>query len=216
MKVADLLAAELALDTGAGRVYGVVVGVVTNTDDPDSLARVKVSYPWLGDDAESPWARVVTPMAGTDRGLVFRPEVGDEVLVLCEHGDMRFPYVIGAVWNAVATPPQSRGADGDNNIRMIRSRSGHEITLDDTSGSEKIVIVDSSASHKIELSSDGVVIISNAIKIGSASSSESLVLGDAFMQLFNAHTHPTGVGPSGPPTDQMQSGTHISSNHKTE
>jgi uncharacterized protein involved in type VI secretion and phage assembly len=216
MKVTDLIAAELAIDDTQGRMYGVVVGVVTNTDDPDSLARVKVSYPWMGDDAESPWARVVTPMAGGDRGMVFRPEVGDEVLVVFEHGDVRFPYVIGAVWNGVDGPPQHRGADGDNNVRMIRSRSGHEILLDDTSGSEKIVIVDSSESHKIELSSDGVVIISNSVKVGSASSGESLVLGDAFMQLFNQHTHPTGVGPSGPPTQQMQSGTHISSNHKTE
>lgn len=216
MKVADMLAAELALDTSTGRVYGVVVGVVTNIDDPDTLARVKVSYPWLGDDAESPWARVMTPMAGKDRGLVCRPEVGDEVLVMFEHGDMRFPYVIGGVWNAMDTPPQHRGTDTDNNIRMIRSRSGHEITLDDTSGSEKIVIVDSSGNHKMELSSSGVVIVSNSVKVGSSSSSESLVLGDAFMQLFNAHTHPTGVGPSGPPAQQMSSGTHISSNHKTE
>jgi uncharacterized protein involved in type VI secretion and phage assembly len=216
MKVADMLASELALDPAAGRVYGVVIGVVTNIDDPDSLARVKVSYPWMGDDTESPWARVVTPMAGNDRGIVCRPEIGDEVLVLFEHGDVRFPYVIGGVWNATDTPPQNRGTDTDNNIRMIRSRSGHEITLDDTSGSEKIVIVDSSASHKIELSSSGVVVISNSVKVGSANSSESLVLGDAFMQLFNQHTHPTGVGPSGPPTQPMQSGTHISSNHKTE
>jgi len=216
MKVADLLAAELALDATAGRVYGAVIGVVTNTTDPDDLARVKVSYPWMGDDAESPWARVVTPMAGKSRGLVCRPEVGDEVLVLFEHGDVRFPYVIGGVWNSTDTPPQNRGADGDNNVRLIHSRSGHEIQLDDTSGSEKIVIIDSSGSHKIELSSSGVVITSSAVKIGSSSSSEGLVLGNAFMQLFNSHTHPTGVGPSGPPVQPMMTGQHVSSNHKTE
>jgi uncharacterized protein involved in type VI secretion and phage assembly len=175
-----------------------------------------VSYPWLSDDAESPWARVMTPMAGGDRGIVFRPEVGDEVLLLFEHGDVRFPYIIGGVWNGTDQPPQNRGADGDNDIRLIRSRSGHEITLDDTSGSEKILITDSSGNHQVELSSSGVVVISDSIKIGSAGSSESLVLGDAFMQLFNSHTHPTGVGPSGPPAEQMASGTHISSNHKTE
>lgn len=216
MKVADLLAAELATDVAAGRIFGVVVGVVTNLDDPDSLGRVKVSYPWLSDDAESPWARVMTPMAGGDRGMVFRPEVGDEVLVLFEHGDTRFPYVVGSVWNGTDQPPQNRGSDADNDIRLIRSRSGHEIVFDDTSGSEKIVITDSSGNHKIELSSSGVVVVSDAIKLGSSNSSESLVLGDAFMQLFNSHTHPTGVGPSGPPAQQMASGTHISSSHKTE
>lgn len=216
MTFADLVAAELGAGAAAGRVFGVVVGVVTSVDDPDALARVKVRYPWLSDDAESPWARVVSPMAGAERGMVFRPEVDDEVLVVFEHGDVRFPYVLGAVWNGVGGPPAHRGADGANDIRMIRSRSGHEILFDDTDGSERIVIVDSSEKHRIELSSEGVVVISDSIRIGSADASESLVLGDAFLQLFNAHTHPTGVGPSGPPTDQMQSGTHISSNHKTE
>ena len=216
MNVAELLAADAPSAIECGRVFGVVVGVVTNISDPDDLARVKVSYPWLADNTESPWARVVTPMAGGGRGIVCRPEVDDEVLVAFEHGDMRFPYVIGGVWNGVDTPPQSRGSDGNNDIRLIRSRSGHEITLDDTSGSEKIVIVDSSGNHKVELSSSGVVVTSNSVKVGSSNSSESLVLGDAFMQLFNSHTHPTGVGPSGPPTQQMASGTHISSNHKTE
>jgi uncharacterized protein involved in type VI secretion and phage assembly len=215
MRVADLLAAELTLESTAGRIYGAVIGIVTSTADPDSLARVRVRYPWLSDNAESPWARVVSPMAGAGRGAVFRPEVDDEVLVLFEHGDTRFPYVIGGVWSAVDTPPE-RGPDEDNNIRLIRSRSGHEITLDDTSGAEKIVLVHSSGEHRVELSSSGVVIESSAIKIGSGSASESLVLGDAFMQLFNTHTHPTGVGPSGPPVQPMTAGTHISTSHKAE
>lgn len=215
MRVADLLAADMTLEATAGRIHGAVIGVVTSTADPDSLARVRVRYPWLSDNAESPWARVVSPMAGAGRGAVFRPEVDDEVLVLFEHGDMRFPYVIGGVWNAVDTPPE-RGADEDNNIRLIRSRSGHEITLDDTSGEEKIVLVHSSGDHRIELSSSGVVIESSAIQIGSGSASEPLVLGDAFMQLFNSHTHPTGVGPSGPPVQPMTAGTHISTSHKAE
>lgn len=216
MKVADFLAAELAIDAGAGRMYGVTIATVTNTADPDELGRVKVSYPWLADDAESPWARVATPMAGGGRGIVFRPDAGDEVLVLFEHGDVRFPYIIGSLWNGTDAPPADRGADADNNVRMIQSRSGHKVILDDTDGSEKITVADSTGSHTIELSSDGIVITSSAIKLGSSDSSESLVLGDAFMDLFNAHTHPTGVGPSGPPTDQMQGGTHTSSSHKTE
>lgn len=215
MNVAELLAADLAHQPTAGRMFGVATAVVTSTDDPDALGRVKVRYPWLGDDAESPWARIVSPMAGKERGAVFRPEVDDEVLVLFEHGDMRFPYVIGGVWSA-ADPPPERGADGENNIRLIRSRSGHEITLDDSPGAEKIVITDQSGEHRIELSSSGIVIESSAIKIGSAGASESLVLGDAFMTLFNAHTHPTGVGPSGPPSTQMTAGTHVSASHKAE
>lgn len=215
MNFAELLSSESKRQATNGRIYGAVTGIVTNTDDPDSLGRVKLKFPWLADDTESPWARIASPMAGNKRGALFRPEVDDEVLVLFGHGDVRFPYVIGGMWNGVDKPPE-HGADGDNNIRLIRSRSGHEITLDDTPGSEKIVIVDKSGSHKLELSSTGVVIESTAIKIGGTGSSEGLVLGNAFMTLFNAHTHPTGVGPSGPPVTPMMPGSHVSAKHKTD
>ena len=215
MNLADLIAADVTRDASAGRVYGMVVGIVTSTDDPDGLGRLKVKYPWLDDQAESPWARVMGPMAGPKRGLLCRPDVGDEVLVAFEHGDMNFPFVLGGVWNAT-DPPPDHGADGDNNIRLLRSRSGHQITLDDTQGSEKIVIEDQSGSHRIELSSSGILIESSAIRIGGSGSSEGLVLGNALMTLFNSHTHPTGVGPSGPPAAQMVAGTHVSTKHKTE
>jgi uncharacterized protein involved in type VI secretion and phage assembly len=197
------------------RVQGAVVGEVTSLDDPDGLGRVKVRFAWLKEDVDSPWARVVSFMAGADRGAVFRPDVGDEVLVLCEHGDLRFPYVVGALWNGKDAMPAARGADGDNNVRLIKSRSGHTIVLDDTSGSETITITDKSG-NTVELSADGVLIKSDAIKIGSSGAGEALVLGDAFMQLYNSHTHGTGVGPSSPPTQPMAKGQHISNKHKTE
>lgn len=197
------------------RVYGAVVGLVTSIEDPDSLGRVKVRFPWLKDNLESRWARIVSFMAGAERGGVFRPEVGDEVLLLFERGDMRFPYVIGAVWNGPDAMPSLRGADGDNNIRLIKSRSGHTIVFDDTSGSEKITITDKHG-NMIELSSEGALIRSDTIKIGSRQATESLVLGDAFMQLFNTHTHGTGVGPSSPPVQPMVKGQHVSNKHKTE
>ena len=83
----------------SSRVTGVVVGVVTNNQDPDGLGRVKVKFPWLSDADESSWARIAAPMAGKERGLYFLPEVDDEVLVIFEHGDLRFPFVPGALWN---------------------------------------------------------------------------------------------------------------------
>jgi uncharacterized protein involved in type VI secretion and phage assembly len=132
----------------SARIDGVVVGIVTNNKDPDRLGRVKVRFPWLAEDSESHWARLATLMAGPDRGSFFLPEVGDEVLVAFEHGDMRFPYVIGALWNGVDTPPHDN-ADGANNLRLIKSRSGHVVRLDDTSGAEKIEIIDRSGSNSI-------------------------------------------------------------------
>ncbi len=215
MSLLDLISETAEGAAATGCVYGAVIGIVSNVDDPDSLGRVKVRYPWLKDDSESPWARIVSFMAGPSRGSVFRPETGDEVLVLFEHGDVRFPYVIGAVWNGKDAMPSERGGDRDNAVRLIKSRSGHKILLDDTSGSEKVTVIDQSG-NEVELSRSGVVIKSTAIKIGSGSASESLVLGDAFMALFNSHTHPTGVGPSGPPLQPMITGNHVSTKHKTE
>ncbi len=129
-------------------MYGLVIGVVTNNQDPDGLGRVKVRFPWLSESDESRWARVLTPMAGNDRGLFFLPEVDDEVLVGFEHGRVEFPYVLGALWNGKDKPPADNG-DGQNNLRILKSRSGHTITLDDTDGGEKIEIVDASGKQSL-------------------------------------------------------------------
>jgi uncharacterized protein involved in type VI secretion and phage assembly len=132
----------------SGRFYGVVIGVVTNNQDPDSLGRVKVKFPWLSDQDESSWARVAAPMAGKERGLYFLPEVDDEVLVAFEHGMMEYPYIIGALWNGKDKPPETN-SDGKNNKRTITSRSGMIIRLDDTDGSEKIEISNADGKNSI-------------------------------------------------------------------
>jgi uncharacterized protein involved in type VI secretion and phage assembly len=158
------------------RLYGVTVGVVTNNQDPDGLGRVKVKLPWLSDDVESHWARVVTPMAGNDRGLFFLPEVDDEVLVAFEHGSPEFPYVLGALWNGKDKAPESND-DGENNMRTIKSRSGHVVRLDDTDGSEKIEIVDGSGANSIVISTaDNTITITADADITIESGSGKLIL----------------------------------------
>ncbi len=132
----------------AGWISGVVIGVVSNNKDDDGLNRVKVTFPWLSEDEESHWARVVCFMAGDQRGALFLPEVGDEVLVAFEHGDINRPYVIGALWNGKDKPPLTND-DGKNNVRLIQSRSGHKVILDDTDGSEKIEIKDKTEKNSI-------------------------------------------------------------------
>ena len=129
-------------------IVGVFIGVVTNNQDPDGMGRVKVKLPWLSDADESNWARVASPMAGKGRGLYFLPEVEDEVLVCFEHGDPRLPYVVGALWNGKDAPP-AKNDDGKNNVRVIRSRSGHEVRLNDEDGKETIEIVDMSTKNSI-------------------------------------------------------------------
>jgi uncharacterized protein involved in type VI secretion and phage assembly len=130
------------------RFYGVVVGVVTNNQDPESMHRVKVRFPWLSNTVESNWARVAASMAGNGRGTYFLPEVDDEVLVAFEHGCVDHPYVLGCLWNGKDTPPESND-DGENNHRTIKSRSGHIVRLNDAAGSETIEIIDKSGHNKI-------------------------------------------------------------------
>lgn len=133
---------------GQSGLYGVCIGIVTNNQDPAELGRVKVRFPWLSDEDESTWARILTPMAGPERGLYFLPEVDDEVLVAFEHGQVEFPYILGALWNGKDKPPASN-AEGKNDVRIIKSRSGHVIKLDDSEGSEKIEIIAKDGAQKI-------------------------------------------------------------------
>lgn len=146
--ITDLLIDRDLRDSLASRVSGVVVAVVTNNKDEDGLGRVKVRFPWLSEQDESQWARMAAPMAGKQRGIYFLPEVDDEVLVAFEHGDIRFPYVLGALWNGKDAPPETNG-DGKNNLRVIRSRSGHVIRLNDEDGKETVEIVDKSEKNRI-------------------------------------------------------------------
>ena len=142
----------------SGKITGVVVGIVVNNQDPDKMGRVKVKFPWLSNDDESWWARVATMMAGPSRGSWFLPEVDDEVLIAFEHGDVRFPYVVGALWNGKDAPPGNND-DGKNNIREIKSRSGHILRLDDTDGSEKVEVIDKSGnSITIESSNNQITV----------------------------------------------------------
>jgi uncharacterized protein involved in type VI secretion and phage assembly len=140
--------AQYTLADASGRIYGVVVGIVTANKDPDGLGRVKVKFPWLANDAESAWARIATLMAGNNRGTFLLPEIDDEVLVAFEHGDLRYPYIVGALWNGKDKPPATN-ADGENNRRLIKSRSGMTLLLDDTAGSEKIEVADKDGQHRL-------------------------------------------------------------------
>jgi phage baseplate assembly protein V len=148
----DVLSALLTPSTRADRFYGVVVGIVTNNKDPDNLHRVKVRFPWLSNDVESHWARVAAPMAGKNRGAYFLPEVDDEVLVAFEHGQVDHPYVVGSLWNGKDNAPESN-ADGENNHRTLRSRSGHVLRFNDKSGNETIEIIDKTGNNKVVIDS---------------------------------------------------------------
>jgi uncharacterized protein involved in type VI secretion and phage assembly len=125
------------------RCYGAYPALVTDVVDPDGQGRVRVRLPWspdLGAGAYEAWARLATLMAGNGRGSWFVPDVDEEVLVLFEGGDPRRPYVVGSLWNGVDAPPESMDAGGANDLKVLHSRNGVSITLDDHDGKEKLTL----------------------------------------------------------------------------
>lgn len=131
------------------RYYGVYEAIVTDVNDPAKEARVKVRFPWFDEQMVSEWCRVRQAYAGNGYGSVFVPEPGDEVLVAFIQGDMRLPVILGGLYNGQDKPPTHRADDKDE--KMIRTKGGHQITLDDTSGKEKITIIDSKEKNLIEI-----------------------------------------------------------------
>jgi len=127
-----------------GRFYGLYPARVTDIKDPDSQGRVKVALPWAADAAGGgryeAWARLATLMGGNNRGSWFVPDVEDEVLVGFEAGDPRRPYVVGSLWNGKDAPPESMDGAGRNAKKVLRSRNGVVITLDDTDGQETLTL----------------------------------------------------------------------------
>jgi len=115
---------------------GLVTAEVVDVADPEKLCRVKVKYRWQTDTPTN-WARLLTPHAGNGRGIMFVPEIGDEVIVAFEHGDPERPYVLGSLWNGKDKPPEN---DDQNNAKRIITRSGNTIQLLDNESEETIEI----------------------------------------------------------------------------
>ncbi|WP_250850837.1 phage baseplate assembly protein V [Streptomyces malaysiensis] len=207
------------------RYYGVVEALVVENEGDDE-GQVKLKFPWFDDTTVTDWVRVGQLYAGSGYGSVFVPEKGDEVLVAFVHGDMRYPIVLGGLYNGEDKPPTARTEGRDQ--KMIRTRHGHEVVLDDTR-SKAAVRITSAAGHVVELDDQGKTIRITAAEGGSVTVSaqgditlkapkvtvespsidlgggatEPLVLGNALLQAFNAHTHPSAAGPTGPPTPPL-------------
>ena len=126
---------------------GLMVGIVTDNQDPEKQGRVKVRFPMLTSDHASDWARIVSAGAGSDRGVAFIPEVNDEVLVGFEMGNIQYPYVLGGLWNGKDQPPYASSdivRSGKVTMRILMSREGHYIALLESDDAKGIVIKDTS------------------------------------------------------------------------
>lgn len=125
-------------DGTTGRYYGLYPALVTKLVDPESLGRVEVEFPWLGEAGAEvrAWATMLSPYADDDQGLQMLPEPGSQVVVGFEAGDLQRPYVVGAAWNGREALPVDPSED--NNLRLIQTRSGSRLEFDDTEGAVKV------------------------------------------------------------------------------
>ncbi len=155
-------------------------GEVVDNNDPDKLGRVRVQLKWEG--ALTPWIRVLTNYAGPGSaegvtGSYFVPEIGDEVFVEFEQGNPDRPYVVGSNYHS-GTPPDF--ADPDNNLKAIKTRSGHILKFDDTEGEESILITDKNGNHlTIETAGDTITINAGDSIIVKAGTSISMEAGQS-------------------------------------
>jgi phage baseplate assembly protein gpV len=170
---------ENSIESIKKKIYGVMTGRVINDLDPLTLGRVQVQLPAIDSVDLSPWARVAVLMAGPLHGTYMIPNIGDEVLVAFEQGDLNAPYVIGSLWSAMAPPPLPSPVP---QIRMIKTLAQNQIMITEVPPSITIQVL--STGQTILISPTGIQILSgtNVINLGP---------------------------PTGPPTVQLLSGSNV-------
>jgi len=143
-----------------GQLGGVYLAIV-DSNKLDAEGRIGIAIPH-SDRAGSYPARLASLMAGDQRGVLFVPEKGDEVLVAFVNGLPDVPVVIGGLWSRVDKPPEPN-ADGKNDVKLIKTRGGNEIRLTDRSGGERIEITGKGAKTRItlDIASDKIEITAN-------------------------------------------------------
>lgn len=142
-------------ETGDNRIYGVVIGIVTDNYDAAMKGRVCVSIPVRDDEANVlKWARVAMPSSGKSWGHYFLPEVGDQVLLAFEQGNIEKPYIIGCIPRD-ADKFLSKSVNANNQLKRIVTKNGSTLEFEDVAEGEgandKITVYTPDKAHKIKL-----------------------------------------------------------------
>ena len=154
------------------------LATVKENNDDKGQGRVKVAFDWQKNGKTTNWIRVQTPNAGVsgavskNRGWVFVPEVGDQVMVSYEHGNPDRPYVTGSVFHSGS----GKGGDKDNKVKSIITRSGNAIVFDDETGS--IVITDQTGKQLIMLDGTDAITVMAKRSITLTNEAESVIVMD--------------------------------------
>lgn len=142
--------------------FGLYPAFVTDLVDPESLGRIEVRFPFLGDDGDREvraWATLCTPYADRDSGLEILPDPDSQVMVMFEAGNLRRPYIVGCVWNGKRHLPAD--PDKTNNIRLLRSRANSRLTFDDTDSAPKVSLTTRSG-HEVTIDEAGTITVKHA------------------------------------------------------
>lgn len=115
---------------------GLTIGIVENTKDPDRLGRIRVKLPLISDELVTGWIRTASIGSGPDRGIVFVPEINDEVIVAFEHGELNRPYVLGTLWNQPGTAFDGAVKESVTDERRLVSKLGHRLRFIDIKDSD--------------------------------------------------------------------------------
>ena len=180
----------------APAVHGLQIGVVTQLqDDPEADERVQVNIPVVNADEQGVWARLGTVGAGGERGFVFRPEIGDEVVVGFVNGDPSHPVILGSLHSSNLPAPIA--ASDDNHEKGWITRGEVELRLNDD---EPSVLVKLPSGRTIELSDDAehieikddtgntIRLDSDGITIESASDIVLKATGDINLEAMNLNS----------------------------
>jgi type VI secretion system secreted protein VgrG len=167
----------------AHRWYGVVPARVVDNNDTDGMGRIKVQYFWQ-EDGPTTWVRMMTPHAGGDRGFMFMPEVGDEVVVAFDDGDPERAVILGCLWNGVDKAPREDFWGGDvgaNDVKRIVTKSGHRIQIVDKQGKESITL---STPKKVRIS-----MLESCAESGGRPTMSMYSAGDIYLYAPNGRVH---------------------------
>jgi hypothetical protein len=189
------------LERSESRYWGKYRGIVVDRDDPERLGRLRVRVPSVLGDAISGWAWPVSPYAGARVGFFFIPQVGDLVWIEFGEGDLDHPLWTGGGWaqpgGQAEIPEAARTSYPDRHV--ITTPAGSSIVIDDAA---ETVTVRSPGRCEIVLdeSADTLTIRASTVVVrGAGGQEEELVTKSWVQMVYDAHVHPSGVGPTGPP-----------------
>ncbi len=183
------------------------VAVVKDNHDPEGLGRVRAQFKWQTGSELTPWIRVITSSAAGGRGMYFTPELEDEVYIDFDQGNPDRPYVVGALFHGSAKPTWGQAA---NNFKALRTRSGHEILLDDSGGGIKIT---DNSGNKMHLDTNGSNITISAPQTITLSATDiNIMAGNS----INVQSSPTSPESGGVGIIKMQAKENISIDSETK